>query len=140
MKKPKTLYPYPAILEPSEDGYSLFFPDFPGTASGGKNYESAIKNGKDCLSLHIYTMIEDGDKIPKPSSVAKIKGTLGRDDLFALIEPDIFSIKARLQKKDKSVRIDITIPQSLLKEASYKAKKLGINRSKLIQKALQEVI
>ena len=38
--------PYPAILEKTKKGYSVFFPDLPGAVSAGKNYEHAIQTSQ----------------------------------------------------------------------------------------------
>jgi predicted RNase H-like HicB family nuclease len=129
---------YPAILEPTEDGYSAFFPDLPGAVSAGESYEAAVENAKGCLSLHIYGMQRDGDPIPNPSKVAEIMKLAEPGDYVALIEPDIFSVKAH--QEDKSVRINIAFPKSLLEAVDQRAKQLGIDRSKLLQRAAREVL
>ncbi|MBI5426730.1 MAG: type II toxin-antitoxin system HicB family antitoxin [Nitrospinae bacterium] len=131
---------YPAVLGPVKGGYSLSFPDLPGAVSGGKTYDDALRMAKECLSLHLYGMLRDGDDIPPPSPLSKIRKSLEADEIVALVEPDIFAVKTRLETKEKAVRVDITLPQPLLKAADRRAKELGINRSKLFQKALREVI
>jgi len=35
-----------AVLEPSTDGYGVFFPDLPGCISFGKDYRRGSANGK----------------------------------------------------------------------------------------------
>lgn len=129
---------YPAILEKTKKGFSLFFPDLPGAVSAGKNYEETIKNGKDCLSLHLFGMLEDKEHIPEPTDIAELMRKLEKDELIALIEPDIFAVKAK--QEDKAVRINITLPRSLLNAIDARARQLHINRSMLIQKAAQEAI
>lgn len=130
--------PYPAILEPTRDGYSVFFPDLPGAVSAGDDYEDTILKAEECLSLHLFGMLNDGDKLPKPSSMSKILKKLEKGELAALIHPDIFAVKAR--QEDKAVRINITLPRSLLEAVNYKAHQLGIDRSKLLQQAVREII
>jgi len=129
---------YPAILEKTRGGYSVFFPDLPGAVSAGKNYEQAIKNAEESLSLHIYGMLQDEDPLPEPTHMAIIVKQREADELVALIEPDIFAIKAR--QEDKATRINITLPRTLLEAIDAKAKHLRINRSVFIQKAAQEAI
>lgn len=129
---------YPAILERTRGGYSLFFPDVPGAISAGKDYEDAVKNAKECLSLHIYGMLQDKEVIPTPSHISDIVKQLENGDLVALIEPDIFAVKVR--QEDKVIRINITLPKSLLEPIDAKSKQLHISRSKLIQKAVREII
>lgn len=130
--------PYPAILEKTSDGYSLHFPDLPGAISAGDDYEHTIANAKECLSLHLYGMLEDHDSIPEPSHMSEVIKQTDEAHLMALIEPDIFAVKAA--QEDKSIRINITLPRSLLEAMDIRAKALGINRSVFIQKAAQEAI
>lgn len=130
--------PYPAILEPTREGYSVFFPDLPGAITAGDDYEDAIANAEECLSLHLYGMIHDGERLPKPTHMSKILKKLEDGEMGALIHPDIFAVKAR--QEDKAVRVNITLPKSLLEAVDLRAHQLGIDRSKLLQKAAREVI
>jgi predicted RNase H-like HicB family nuclease len=130
--------PYPAILEATKDGFSVFFPDLPGAISVGDDYEHAISNAKESLSLHLYGMLQDHDPIPEPSHVSEIMDQTDEKHLVALIEADIFAVMAT--QEDKSVRINITLPRSLLKAVDVRSKELGINRSLFIQRAAQEAI
>lgn len=129
---------YPAILEPTEDGYSVFFPDLPGAISIGKDYEDAIKNAEECLSLQLYGMITDGEKLPKPSHMSKVLKELSKGELATLIHPDVFGVQAK--QEDKAVRVNISLPKALLEAIDFRARQLGIDRSKLLQKAAREVI
>lgn len=129
---------YPAILEPTKDGYSVFFPDLSGAVSAGDDYEDAIQNAEECLSLHLYGMITDGEKLPKPSHMSKVLKGLDKGELATLIHPDIFSVKAR--QEDKAIRVNISLPKSLLEAIDSRARQLGIDRSKLLQKAAKEVV
>ena len=63
---------YVALAEKVEDGYSVFFPDFPGLGSAGGTLEEARRNSKIGLMGHIELMIEDEEKLPKASSLDKI--------------------------------------------------------------------
>lgn len=129
---------YPAILEPTEDGYSVFFPDLPGAVSVGGDYEDSIKNAEECLSLHLYGMITDGEKLPKPSHMSKVLKKLSEGELATLIHPDVFAVQAK--QEDKAVRINISLPKALLEALDFRANQLGIDRSKLLQKAAREVV
>ncbi len=129
---------FPAILEPTEDGYSVFFPDLPGAISAGEDYEDAVKNAEECLSLHLYGMITDGERLPKPSHMSKILNELSEGELATLIHPDVFGVQAK--QEDKAVRVNISLPKALLEAIDFRANQLGIDRSKLLQKAAREVI
>lgn len=66
------IYAYISDIVKSKSGYNILFYDFPGCVSAGKTLEETIKNGKIALQMHIEGMIEDKEKIPKPSSLEKI--------------------------------------------------------------------
>lgn len=138
-KKEKNIKPYPAVFEPFAHGYGVYFPDLPGAGTSGEDYEGAMCMAKECLSLHLYGLLKDHDPVPKPSKVADIQKKSKKGHLVALIEPDVFAVKTA-QESEKTVHVDITIPKKLLKTADLRARQLGINRSKLFQKALQEVL
>lgn len=55
---------YLAVLEPSADGYGVYFPDLPGCISFEKNIEDTIKMAREALDIHIYEMEKDGDDYP----------------------------------------------------------------------------
>ena len=69
----KRYYAYYAILEPSSDGFGAFFPDLPGTASGGVDIDDVIFESQECLALHLHGMEEDGEPVPEPSSREQIE-------------------------------------------------------------------
>lgn len=60
-------FTYSAVFEPTESGYSVYFPDLPGCVSFGEDFEEAQKQAAEALGLHIFGMEEDGDEIPAPS-------------------------------------------------------------------------
>jgi len=70
--------------------------------------------------------------------MSKILKGLEQGELATLVHPDIFGVKAR--QEDKAIRVNISLPQSLLDAIDYRARQLGIDRSKLLQKAAREVI
>lgn len=63
---------YSAIFEPTESGYSVYFPDLPGCVSFGENFENAQKQAIEALGLHICGMKKDGDEIPAPSKTLQV--------------------------------------------------------------------
>lgn len=131
--------PYPAILEKTKDGYSVYFPDFPGAISAGNTYEQTIQNAKECLSLHLHGMLEDKESLPQPSHISSILKEAEKGDLIALIEPDILSVLSSKQK-DKKINIKIPLYSSVVKALDFQAHKLGVNRSFLVEEAIREII
>jgi len=54
--------------------FGVSFPDFPGCITAGRTLEEARRRAAEALSFHIAGMIEDGEKIPKPSTIDDVAG------------------------------------------------------------------
>jgi len=124
---------YIGLAEKVEDGYSVFFPDFPGFGSAGNTLEEARKNAKEGLIAHIELMVEDGETTPKPSSldnIVKLRDAKG-------CVPLIISIIA---PSGKARRINITIDTALLHAIDSAAKKQHKKRSALLAEAAQRLL
>jgi len=65
-------FTYLAVFEPTETGYSVYFPDLPGCVSYGEDFEEAQKQAAEALGLHIYGMEKDEDEIPAPSNTLQV--------------------------------------------------------------------
>lgn len=82
----KDTYIYPAVFDYAEDGISIEFPDLPGCLPCADTTEEAVKNAKEAMKLHIYGMEQDGDEIPEPTPIDKIKAEKNQ----AIILVDVF--------------------------------------------------
>ena len=80
-------YAYPAVFSKAKSGIGVVFPDFDGCISQGKDYKEAFHYAKEGLSLHIFGMLEDGEKLPAPSRLESIK--LSENEALTLIEVDL---------------------------------------------------
>jgi predicted RNase H-like HicB family nuclease len=122
---------YPAIVEADADGYSVFFPDVPGCASGGATLQEAAQNAEEALQAHIELSEEHGDKLPEPSDLDTVQ-----------VDPDIH-VTARLlvrveTTKAKPVRVNIMMPGDLLAVVDRYAARLGYTRSGLLAQAVRD--
>ena len=61
------------IHSDEEDGFGISFPDFPGCVSVGDTRGDAIAQGAEALAFHVEGMVEDGESIPPPRSLADIQ-------------------------------------------------------------------
>ena len=61
---------YAAVLEWAGGNYSAYVPDLPGCISAGRTVEEAAQNIREALELHLEGMIEDGEPVPPPRTVA----------------------------------------------------------------------
>lgn len=65
MKKYKTTYQFPVIIEQDKDGYyATDCPDLPGCHTQGRTLEEAIANIRDAIQLNLKILKESNHLIP----------------------------------------------------------------------------
>ncbi len=116
--------------------FGVSFPDFPGCITAGKSLDEASRKAPEALAFHIAGMLEDGDKIPKPSKIDDLVDDPARKDAVA------FLVRADLGKlqKSKTVRVNVTTRQSQLEYIDRLARQAGMTRSAyMVQSATSAV-
>lgn len=124
---------YVGLAEKVDDGYTVFFPDFPGLGSAGDTLEETRKNAREGLIAHIELMVEDGLPIPKPTTLDNV---VKLPDAKGCI-PLIVSIIA---PTGKAQRINITIDRALLNAIDIAAHNQHKSRSALLSEAAQRLL
>lgn len=126
---------YIAIVhkDPKSD-FGVSFPDFPGCITAGSTIDEAKDMAHDALTLHIKGMLEDGDNIPAPSKLENIVDDPDYSDAAAILVVSVSEVKPR------SVRVNITVPEDMLRKIDYVAKKRGMSRSSFLVHAAQNAI
>lgn len=121
---------YLAVMEKSNDGYSVYFPDLPGCISWGKDLEEAQKMAKEALELHLYGLEAEGFDFPEASKSVDVNS----GDIVSLIVayPEIF----KDTYENKKVRMNVTIPNGL----KNLALKEHINFSQVLELALRNML
>lgn len=122
---------YLAVLEKSDGGYSIYFPDIPGCASWGKNLIEAQSMAREALELHLYGMEQDGEDYPVPSEDV---GRVSPDDIVVLVTayPELFHERY----ENRKVRMNVTISSRL----RSLAQKENINCSQVLEVALKDML
>lgn len=125
---------YLAIFEPTETGYSVYFPDLQGCVSYGEDFEEAQKQAAEALGLHVYGMEKDGDEIPAPSRTPQVDPETAAGYMVSPVTvfPDI----VRNELDNRAVKTNLTIP-AWLKEL---AEAQDVNYSKVFQTALMDYL
>lgn len=126
----KEIYIYPAIFDYEKDGISISFPDLPGCFSSADNDDEAIRNAKEALALHIYSMEQDKDTISEPTPISKIK----TEENQIIIPIEVWMPYYKSQIKTAYIKKTLTIPNWL----DSLAKLNNINFSQVLQEALKE--
>ncbi len=123
-------YYFIAVLECTEKGVGVYFPDLPGCTSYAENTDEAIGKARDALSLHLYGMEEDGENIPAPSSIEEIK--LAKNEVPLLTS--VYMKPFREKMHSRYIKKTLSIPNWL----NTAAEEQGINFSAVLQNALKE--
>lgn len=125
---------YLAVYEPTETGYSVYFPDLPGCVSFGKDFEEAQKQAAEALGLHLYGMEKDGENIPAASKFPHVDPETS--DGYLVSPVTVFLDLVRNELDNRAVKTNLTIP-AWLKEI---AEAQGVNYSKVFQTALMDYL
>ncbi len=100
---------YPAIIDKEPDSdFSVVFPDFPGCVSAGSTLDEAMLNAHEALAGHVELMVEDGDALPKPSSIEAVAARHDATTVAVTLIPVIAPGKIR--------RVNVTLDEGLLDE------------------------
>jgi len=122
---------YIAYLHKDPDSdFGVSFPDFPGCITAGRTLDEARRLAPEALALHIQGMKEDGEKIPKPSTLDDLASDSDREGAVAFL----VSVES---PEDRIVRINLTARESQIRKIDAAARKLRLTRSMyMVQSAL----
>ena len=117
------------IRKDADSDFGVDFPDFPGCVSAGATLEEARRMAQEALELHVGGMVEDGDALPVPSSLETIMADPQNADAVA------FQVTVP-GAADRTVRVNITLPERLLRRIDERAK----NRSAFLARAAERAL
>ena len=130
----KNDYAFIAIFEYEDDGINISFPDLEGcfSCAEANDTDTALKNAKEALGLHLFAMEQDGETIPTPTPINKI--TLEKNQVPVII--DVFMPSVRAAVKTSYVKKTLSLPAWLAALADEK----DVNCSKVFQNALMDFL
>ena len=119
------------IRKDADSDFGVDFPDFPGCVSAGDTLDEARRMAQEALELHVGGMVEDGEKLPAASSLEAIMANPENADAvaFLITLPDL---------ADRTVRVNITLPERLLRRIDERAKNRSAFLARAAEKALAE--
>ncbi len=117
------------IAKEKNSDYGIIFPDFLGCVSVGKTLEEAKNMAEEALQFHIDGMLADGEEIPHPTSLDKIKAKFKKAEAFLIVPTKIAT---------KAARINITVDEKLLRKLDKYLDNVGENRSSFFANAIRE--
>jgi predicted RNase H-like HicB family nuclease len=117
------------IRKDAGSDFGVDFPDFSGCVTAGATLGEARNMAQEALELHVGGILEDGEALPIPSSLEAV-----------MMDPENADAVAFLvtvpEAADRTVRINITLPERLLRRIDKRAK----NRSAFPARAAEEAL
>jgi len=113
--------------------YGVSFPDFPGVITAGRTLDEARAMAEEALSFHIEGMIEDGEALPKPSSLERVMGDAVNRDAVAILV-------AAKTGSARTIRVNITLPEDVLAAIDHYAAGHGFTRSGFLAHAARQAL
>lgn len=114
-----------ALIHEENAVFGISFPDFPGCISTGNTAEEAIASGSEALTFHVAGMVEDGEQLPTPRTLARLQAD---PDFVADSDGAVIAL-VPYEVPGKSVRINISIDENLLSSIDKSANANGESRS-----------
>lgn len=128
-------YPIAIEIGGKKTAYGVVVPDLPGCFSAGDTMDEAIAQAEEAILLWLEEATEHGEELPKPSRVEDLRGKRGyKGWTWAVVDVDLSKLS------DKAVRINITMPERVLKQVDEHAGKSGETRSGFLARAAIEAI
>ena len=125
---------YIAIIHKDADSdFGVTFPDLPRCVSAGANLDEAQSMAAKALALHLEGMVAEGETIPPPSPLIRIMADPDNRDGVAIIV-------SAPSWPGRAVRVNITLPEDVLRDIDAYAESNGFTRSGFVAKAARKAL
>ena len=127
---------YPVVIHKDRDSdYGVTVPDLTGCFSAGRNVDEALAMAQEAVELHLEGLIDEGQPVPRPRTIEDHKRNREyRGGIWALVSVSPPALRARAR------RINISLPQRVLRAIDRFAKAENETRSGLLAKAAADYI
>ena len=127
---------YPIVIhKDAESDYGVTVPDLPGCFSAGESMDDALTQAVEAIECHIEGLLMDEEYVPAPSSIETFRMNPDfANGIWALVDVDLSKLSG------KSKRINITLPERILRTVDLYASTHGTTRSGLIAEATMAYI
>ena len=110
--------------------YGVSFPDFPGLVTAGTDLDNARTMASEALAFHVEGLIEDGIALKEPSSLEAVMAAPHNMKGVAIL------VGVKTETK-KAVRVNVTLPEDVLRQIDRFADANGLTRSGFVARAAQ---
>lgn len=119
-------------IEPGDEthAFGVVVPDLPGCFSAGDTLAEAYAHAKDAIEAHLAVLIDEGMNTPAPRPLSEHRSNSDYADwLWGVVEvADIPAMK-------KTVRLNISLPEGLLRDIDEHANSMHLTRSGFLAQA-----
>jgi len=123
---------YPIVIETGDakHAFGVVVPALPGCFSAGDTLDEALSNAREAILLHLEGLLDDGKPFPVPMPIELLRKKRSyRGWTWAIVDVDASELG------DKAARINITLPQRILRAVDSHARKQGETRSGFLARA-----
>ncbi|MBF0500923.1 MAG: type II toxin-antitoxin system HicB family antitoxin [Candidatus Riflebacteria bacterium] len=111
--------------------FGVTIPDFPGCFTSGNTFDDAIKNVQEAIECHL----DEGDIVPTASDIESLTNNPDyKGGIWVMVDIDLSAFESRAK------RINVTIPENLLREIDSFAHKKGLSRSSFLSQAARSAL
>jgi predicted RNase H-like HicB family nuclease len=129
---------YVVIVDGKPGAYGVVVPDFPGCTSAGSSVEEALQNTVEAMTLWAEDARSDGEKIPKPRSIDKLRKDA--EVAAALSEGAVLAYVPLVRDAGRPVKANLSLDAGLLEAIDEAAERHGLTRSAFLASAAREKI
>ncbi len=123
---------YPIAVETggAKHAYGVVVPELPGCFSAGDTLDEALNNSREAILLPLEGLLDDGKSFPSLTPIEQLRRKRNyRGWTWVVVNIDASELGG------KAARINITLPQRVLRAVDAHARKQGETRSGFLARA-----
>lgn len=126
---------FPVVVHKDPDSeFGVSVPDIPGCVSAGENVMVALSEIQEAIQCHIEGLLIDGEPVPKANDIEVHRNDYPDAYTWGIVNIDLSKLTGKAQ------RVNITIPDLVLRQVDAFAEKNNLSRSSLITNAVMKVV
>jgi len=124
-----------ALVHGQADAYGISFPDFPGCVAGGRTLDEVLRRGREALATHVTARLDAGMALPAIRDLDALRADRELAEDFS----DAALVTAvDLDLPGKSVRVNVSLDETLLARIDRAAAAEGESRSRFLAEAARK--
>ncbi|MEJ8571261.1 type II toxin-antitoxin system HicB family antitoxin [Microbaculum marinum] len=129
---------YVVVVDGDPGSFGVWVPDMPGCTSGGDTPEEALANAQEALRLWAETAEADGETVPLPRSIDKVRAD--QEVREALAEGAFLASVPLVRSTGRPTRINVSLDSGVVDAIDAAARIAGTTRSGYLATAAREKI